>query len=386
MKLTSQTGPQEFASSSLESETDMQSTQPHEEEKYIIFKSCLSPLLKYCLDCGGSVIDCEEATNGSLLSVKLFCINGHHNTWKSQPIINNTPAGNLLLSAATLFSGNTFAKISQFASFFNLAFLGKTAFYNMQSNYLLPVVDRAWTDEKSKVLNDAKVDGYINLNGDGRCDSPGYSAKYGTYTMMNDEAKIVTFNLVQSTEVSSSNAMEKEGFERCLKEVEECVPIQRIATDWHISIASAMDKNHRHINHQYDVWHLAKSINKKLSKKAKLKGNEELAPWIKSITNHLWWCSSSCDGNAEELIEKWKSVLYHITDKHTRTGNKIVHQCSHPSLTEEQKRKKKWLSPTSQAYIAAEAIVLEKRLIKDLAKLTEFCHTGQLGGISFLIT
>ena len=159
--------------------------------------------------------------------------------------------------------------------------------------------------------------------------------------MMNDEAKIVTFNLVQSTEVSSSNAMEKEGFERCLKEVEECVPIQRIATDRHISIASTMDKNHRHIDHQYDVWHLAKSISKKLSKKAKLKGNEELAPWIKSITNHLWWCSSSSDGNGEELIEKWKSVLYHITDKHTWTGNKFVHYCSHPSLTEEQERKNK---------------------------------------------
>ena len=332
------------------------------------------------------MIDCEEATIGSLLSVKLFCINGHRNIWKSQPIINNTPAGNLLLSAATLFSGNTFSKISQFASFFNLAFLGKTTFYNMQSNYLLPAVDRAWTDEKSKVLNDAKVDDYINLNGDGRCDSPGYSAKYGTYTMMNDEGKIVTFNLVQSTEVSSSNAMEKEGFERCLKEVEECVPIQRIATDRHISIASTMDKNHRHIDHQYDVWHLAKSMSKKLSKKAKLKGNEELAPCrIKSITNHLWWCSSSCDGNAEELIEKWKSVLYHITDKHTWTGNKIVHQCSHPSLTEEHGRKKKWLSPTSQANIAAETIVLEKRLNKDLEKLTEFCHTGQLEVYHFLL-
>ena len=91
--------------------------------------------------------------------------------------------------------------------------------------------------------------------------------------------------------MSSSIAKAKEGFERCLKEVEECVPIQRMATDWHISIASTMDKNHRHINHQYDVWHLAKSINKKLSKEAKLKGNEEFAPGIKSITNHLWWCA-----------------------------------------------------------------------------------------------
>ena len=34
--------------------------------------------------------------------------------------------------------------------------------------------------------------------------------------------------------------------------------------------------------------------------------------------------------------------------------------------------------PTSQSYIVAEAAILEKRLLKDLSKLTEFCHTGQL--------
>ena len=79
-------------------------------------------------------------------------------------------------------------------------------------------------------------------------------------------------------------------------------------------------------------------------------------------------------------------MLYHITDKDTWTGNKIVHQCSHPSLTEEQERKKKWLSPTSQAYIAAETIVLEKRLIKDFGKVDRILPHWTVRGIPFFVT
>ena len=70
-----------------------------------------------------------------------------------------------------------------------------------------------------------------------------------------------------------------------------------------------MKNKHPHIDHQYDVWHLSKSVTKKLTKKANIKGNDDLTHWIKSISNHLWWCSASCNKNAEELVEKWKSIL-----------------------------------------------------------------------------
>lgn len=57
----------------------------------------------------------------------------------------------------------------------------------------------------------------IDLCGDGRADSPGYNAKYGTYTLMEESTgKIFDFHLVQVTEVTSSNAMEAEGCKRSL--------------------------------------------------------------------------------------------------------------------------------------------------------------------------
>ena len=353
---------------------------PHEDQKYLVFRSCLSSLFKHCLSCGDMVSSFEESTSGSLLTVKLFCINGHKSFWNSQPFINKIPAGNLLTSSAILFSGNTFSRINQLASFLKLKFFSHVTYYNIQRKYLFPVVNKAWVEEKAELINSIKEEGVpVNLSGDGRCDSPGHNAKYGTYTLMSEAGKILSFNIVQVTEVTSSNAMEREGFERCYQDLKDNeVDIHRIATDRHVSIASTMAKNHQETLHQFDVWHFAKSISKKLSKKASLKGHEDLKPWIKSVTLHLWWCSATCEGSEDVLREKWESILNHIVNKHTWNGNTYFHKCCHPDLTTRQIRKKKWLKPDSLAFVALEKVVLDKRLSKDIAKLTEFCHTGEL--------
>ena len=52
-------------------------------------------------------------------------------------------------------------------------------------------------------MNVAKEAGFVNLNGGGKCDSPGHNAKYGIYTMMGDAGKIMTFSLVQCSKVTS---------------------------------------------------------------------------------------------------------------------------------------------------------------------------------------
>jgi len=53
------------------------------------------------------------------------------------------------------------------------------------------------------------------LSGNGRCDSPGHRAKDGIYTMIDQITdKIVDLQVVQVSEVTSSNAMERERFAR----------------------------------------------------------------------------------------------------------------------------------------------------------------------------
>ena len=61
------------------------------------------------------------------------------------------------------------------------------------------------------MLDEVKSNGPVNLIGDGRCDSPGHNAKYCIYTMMTDEGKVAAITVVRVTEVTSSNAREKEG-------------------------------------------------------------------------------------------------------------------------------------------------------------------------------
>jgi len=39
--------------------------------------------------------------------------------------------------------------------------------------------------------------------------------------------------------------------------------------------------------------------------------------WIKSITNHLYWCAASApDGNGDDMVKHWKSLIDHICNIH----------------------------------------------------------------------
>ena len=60
-----------------------------------------------------------------------------------------------------------------------------------------------------KAINEVKKSAQVVLGGNGRSDSPGFSAKYGSYTLMQTDGngargsrKIVALNLVQVSEVS----------------------------------------------------------------------------------------------------------------------------------------------------------------------------------------
>ena len=131
--------------------------------------------------------------------------------------------------------------------------------------------------------------GSVDLCGDGGCDSPGHTAKYGTYTLLDENTgKIPAFTGVQVTEVTSSNAMEAEGCRRALDSVlANNFQVQCLTTDRHVTITSEMRKKYPRVKHQCDVWLLAKWIVKKLTLKAKKKKCQDLLPWIQSISNQF---------------------------------------------------------------------------------------------------
>ena len=74
----------------------------------------------------------------------------------------------------------------------------------------------------------------------------------------------LTYSLIQVTETGSSVAMEKEGLKRSLdKLLNQDVDILSVTTDRHTGVASLMKECYYfYIEHQYDTWHIAKSVTK----------------------------------------------------------------------------------------------------------------------------
>ena len=364
-----------FPSDSEGSENDDDNSQTlPKQKKFIVFENELLKLFKFCQQCGSPTDTTTMIQHGSMVTVKTSCMSGHTVTWKSQPQVKGTAAGNLLITAAIVFSGNTYKHAADFAKHLNLQFISSSYYYKIQRKIIFPVIQKAWKNNQAEVVKQLKQNKSVDLCGDGRCDSPGHSAKYGTYTLMDEKSNLI----VEFSLVSSSNAMEYEGCKRSLNSViKKKVPIRCLTTDRHTTITAKMRTVFPTIDHQYDVWHLSKWVTKKLSKKAKKKGCEELTAWIQCISNHLWWCAATCNGQAE----KWLSMLEHIVNKHTWKSSpkfQFVKKCGHAVMSRREKKSITWLKKGSPSLVALEEVVTNQKLLKDLAKLTEFHHTGQL--------
>jgi len=96
-------------------------------------------------------------------------------------------------------------------------------------------VKKVWSNEQTKLLQ-SRSGTFCNVAGDGRCCSPGHTAKFRSYsdTLLDiDDSKILDIKLVQVTEVNNSNAMELEGLRRCLTFLLQFLNISNITTDRH---------------------------------------------------------------------------------------------------------------------------------------------------------
>ena len=167
---------------------------------FLVFESALMLLFSTCVACGSAFVSIKRHIMGSFLSVKQVCSQCNNSfTWESQPFISNIPAGNLLTSAAILYTGSLPAKALRIFRTLNCATISKLTYFRHQKNYLYPAIHDVWEKNQMLLLNNfiKKQKGLI-LGGDGRSDSPGHSAKYGSYSMLELSInKIIDIKLVQ---------------------------------------------------------------------------------------------------------------------------------------------------------------------------------------------
>lgn len=77
-------------------------------------------------------------------------------------------------------------------------------------------------------------------------------------------------------------------------------------------------------------------VSKKLERSSKKKGCEDIRPWIKSISNHMYWVASSSGTDGDMKVAKWKSVVNHVANIHQGHGEKFP-ECQHKELDVERK-------------------------------------------------
>ena len=102
-----------------------------------------------------------------------------------------------MTAAAITCSGCNSSQALNMFQHMNLQMFSTRTCNRLQSLYVSPSADMTWDSEQSRLLEELRGKDVV-VGGDARCDSPGYSAKYGAYTIMDLEtSKILDFQLVQ---------------------------------------------------------------------------------------------------------------------------------------------------------------------------------------------
>jgi solute carrier family 8 (sodium/calcium exchanger) len=173
---------------------------PH--DFYLVSWSKLQFLLTllHCAHCQGDYLNFSYLNRGSCLIASAACLSCDHVTkWSSQENIGDMPKGNIMMSAAILLSGSLVSKTVRLFQHLKLTSISCRTFFRHQKEILFPVISRVWKERQEWLVASLLADEReIVVGGDGRSDTPGHSAKFGSYTMMELKANvIIDMQLVQ---------------------------------------------------------------------------------------------------------------------------------------------------------------------------------------------
>ncbi|KAF4517082.1 hypothetical protein B566_EDAN007004 [Ephemera danica] len=321
-------------------------------------------LFKRCQECGSQLNTKKFFKVCSMLCIKSKCSNStcKPQRWTSQPNLKKQPIGNVALTASLYMSGISYTSFHRFFDTANIKFLSNRTYYTLVRSFLFPVIKLAWLKEREEILNELQSsDDRLMVCGDAQYDSPGHCAKLCICSIQNlKDKKIIDFFLHQ-------------------KGIEP----GDLENDRHRGVAKMVRENFPEIFHSYDIWHLCKSLSKKLTRAA-LK-YPLIGKWRDSILLHLWYSRANCNENPDNLEELFLSLLNHIQNKHSWTGGQYVNRCKHARLRRRDKNKM-WLNNhaskpennTDAEFAELSKILKNKSFLTDLRHAVLFFHTGDL--------
>ena len=80
-------------------------------------------------------------------------------------------------------------------------------------------------------------------------------------------------------------------------------------------------------------------ISKKIEALSKKKSCAIVGQWKQSISNHMYWCAASSNGDGQKVVAKWLSITNHVRNVH-EGHSEAFPRCTHGPLQEGRK----WLS------------------------------------------
>ena len=191
----------------------------------------------------GNLLTFSEEYKGSVLFLRWSCKNNHCGLWTSSEVLTTVHnsqvfVNDLLVTSAILLSGNNYSKFLLFCKFTNLRVPDYVTFSRYQRLFCAPVIMDMWESMKSSLHAIFKDYKELILAGDGRSDSPGYSARYCVYVMMEQITNVILdLEILDKRETGGkSGNMEREGVTRILLRLKDLLDIAEITTDASTSI------------------------------------------------------------------------------------------------------------------------------------------------------
>ena len=137
-------------------------------------------------------------------------------------------------------------------------FFSDTTYDSLQNQYVFHAVNNIYNAHKEPIILRAHKEESLDLLGDRRCNSPGYSAKYGTYTLMNSKSgEILYFNVIHVAQAGNSAKIELGSLKSLLTSSKSRnVTGSSLTTDRNLQVRPYMKKEKPNINHQFDIWHV----------------------------------------------------------------------------------------------------------------------------------
>ena len=145
-----------------------------------------------------------HVTCGYTIKIEWMCESKHRGFWYSSPIYASGFAVNYIIESALLLSGMNHYQFLRFCKFINLAHNSPSTYLRNQRLFAAPAIHQEYLLMRDGIIADLRTKEEVVLCGDGRMDSPGYSATKATYSFMeeNGSLRVVSMEHGDKREVS----------------------------------------------------------------------------------------------------------------------------------------------------------------------------------------